>query len=178
MSPHACMLGFVFVHSFMLAFTCLDVHLHACMHISILICGDWCAYMPMCSDPYSLHALYYLSCAFVLHAMFVPKPRLCLSCHVLLYLFCSFYRIFLCFGLLVQTRSRPYGLCHCPYTLAHIQGFGSPYFCMSVLACLLLCFMLVLASLVLGFATLDALSGYVVVLLRPTPMRPCLDVTT
>ena len=28
--------------------------------------------------------------------------------------------------------------------------------------CLLLCFMLVLASLVLGFATLDTLSGFVV----------------
>ena len=35
---------------------------------------------------------------------------------------------FLSFGLLVWTRSRPYGLCHCPYTLAHIKGFGSPLF--------------------------------------------------
>jgi len=39
-------------------------------------------------------------------------------------------------------------------------------------------FMLMLASLVLGFATLDALSGRVVVWLHSTPMRPCLDVTT
>ena len=46
-----------------------------------------------------------------------------------------------------------------------------------VYACLLLCFMLVLVSLVLGFATLDALSGFVVVQLHPTSMRPCLDVT-
>ena len=83
---------------------------------------------------------------------------------------------FLCFGLLVRTRSRPYGLCHCPYTLAHIKGFGSPY--LNVYACLLLCFMLVLASLVLGFATLDAFSGFMVMWLHPTPMRPCLDVTT
>ena len=37
--------------------------------------------------------------------------------------------------------------------------------------------MLVLASLVLGFATLDALSRYVVIWLHPMPMRPCLDVT-
>ena len=50
--------------------------------------------------------------------------------------------------------------------------------CMSMLACLLICFMLVLASLVLGFAMLNALSGFVVVWLRPTPMRPCLGVTT
>ena len=44
-------------------------------------------------------------------------------------------------------------------------------------ACLLLCFMLVLASLVLGFVTFDTHSGFGVVWLHPTPMRPCLDVT-
>ena len=82
----------------------------------------------------------------------------------------SLYLSFLCFGLMVETRSRPYGLCHHPYTLAHIKGFGSTLF-----ACL--CLMLVLASLVHGFATLDALSGFVVVWLRPMPIRPCLDVT-
>ena len=80
---------------------------------------------------------------------------------------------FLCFGLSVRTQSRPYGLCHCPYTLAHIKGFGSFLF-----ACLcLLASMLVLAFLVLGFTTLDALSGFVVVWLHPTPMRLCSDVT-
>ena len=89
--------------------------------------------------------------------------------------FCSFYRIFLYFGLLVQTRSRPYGLCHRPYTLAYIKGFGSPVF--HVYASFLLCFMLVLSTLVLGFAMLDTLSGFVVVWLHSTPMRPCLDVT-
>ena len=36
--------------------------------------------------------------------------------------------------------------------------------------------MLVLASLVLGFATFDAFCGFVVVRLHPTPIRPCLDV--
>ena len=90
--------------------------------------------------------------------------------------FLSLYLSFLCFGLLVWTQSRPYGLCHCPYALAHIKGFGSPH--LHVYACLLLCFMLVLASLVLGFATLDALSEYVVVWLRPTPLKPFLVVTT
>ena len=37
--------------------------------------------------------------------------------------------------------------------------------------------MLVLSSLVLGFAMLDAFSGFVVVWLHPMPMRPYLDVT-
>ena len=85
------------------------------------------------------------------------------------------YLSFLCFGLLVQTRSRPYGLLHCPYTLAYIKGFGSPI--LHVYACLLLCFMLVLASFVLSFAMFDTLSRFMVVWLHSTPMRPCLDVT-
>ena len=44
MFSHACMLGFVFFHAFMLASTCLDVHLHAYMHISII-------YMLACFTP-------------------------------------------------------------------------------------------------------------------------------
>ena len=85
------------------------------------------------------------------------------------------YLSFLCFGLMVRTRSRPYGLFHRPYTKAHIKVFGSSY--LLIYASLLLCFMLVLSSLFLGFAILDALSGFMVVWLHPTPMRPCLDVT-
>ena len=38
--------------------------------------------------------------------------------------------------------------------------------------------MIVLASLVLGFAMLDALCGLDPIWLHPTPMRPCLGVTT
>ena len=88
----------------------------------------------------------------------------------------SLYLSLLCFGLLVQIRSRPYGLCHRPYTLAHIKGFGSPY--LHVYACLFLCLISMLASLVLGFATFDTFSRFVVVWLHSMPMRPCLDVTT
>ena len=76
---------------------------------------------------------------------------------------------------MVRTRSRPYGLCHHPYTKAHNKGFRSSY--LHVYACLLLCFMLVLASLVLGFSMLDNLRGLDLVWLHPTPMRLCLDVT-
>ena len=88
--------------------------------------------------------------------------------------FFSLYLSFLYFGLVVRTRSRPYGLCHHPYTKVYIKGFGSSY--LHVYSCLLLCVMFVLASLVLGFA-LGALSGRVVVWLHLTPMRPCLDAT-
>ena len=82
------------------------------------------------------------------------------------------YLPFLCFGQLVRTRSRPYGHCHCLYTLAHIKGFGSPY-----LHAFVIVFMLVLASLVLGLAMFDTLSGFVVMWLHSTPIWPCLDVT-
>ena len=80
---------------------------------------------------------------------------------------------------MVRTRSRPYGLCHRPYTKAHINGFGSPLFaCLCLLASMLLFFMIMLASLILGFAMLASLSGFVVVWLHPMRMRLCLDVTT
>ena len=55
------------------------------------------------------------------------------------------------------------------------KGLDHPY--LHVYACLLLYFMLVLAFLVLGFATFDALSRFVVVWLHSKLMRPCLDVT-
>ena len=87
----------------------------------------------------------------------------------------SLYLSFLSFGLLVRNRSRPNELCHRPYTSTHIKGFGSPI--LHVYASLLLWFILVLASLVVGFATLDAFSGFMVAQLHPIPMRPCLDVT-
>ena len=65
------------------------------------------------------------------------------------------------------------------HTCLHVHAWVllvcHPY--LHVYVCLLLCFMPVIASLVLGFATLDALNGFVVVWLLPTPMRPCLDVT-
>ena len=173
MPSHVCMLGFAFFHAFMLTSTCLDVHLHAYMHISILICVDWCVYMLR-----SMFSTCFMPSSMCLHAschVYVLRPRPCLSCHVLLQPFCSFYSIFLCFGLLVRTQSRPYGFCHHPYTKAHIKGFGSSY--LHIYACLLLCFMLVLTSLVLSFAMFGALRGLHLVWLHPSPMRPCSDVT-
>ena len=146
--------------------------------ISMLICVDRCVYM--------LRLMF--STCFMSSSMCLCASRhvyvlsLDLVCHAMCYCshFVPFIAFFFCvFGLMVRTRSGPYGICHRPYTKAHIKGFGSPLFaCLCLLACLLLCFMLVLASLVLGFATLDALSGFMVVWLHPMPMRSCLDVTT
>ena len=60
---------------------------------------------------------------------------------------------------------------HGPYQ----KGLDRSY--LHVYACLHLCFMLVLASLVLGFATFGALRGLDLMWLHLTPMRPCSDVT-
>ena len=62
---------------------------------------------------------------------------------------------------------------HTPWPIS--KSLDHPY--LHVYVCVFLCFMLMLASLVLGFAKFDALSGFVVVWLHPMPMRPCLDVT-
>ena len=134
----------------------------------MLTCLFPCLYVP--------YILCHLPCACALHAMFVCLG-LDLVCHAMCYCssFVPFTLLSCVFGLTVRTRSRPYGLCHRPYAEAHIKGFGSPYF--HVYACLLLCFMLVLASLVIGCATFNALSGFVVVWLHSTSLRSCLNVT-
>ena len=72
---------------------------------------------------------------------------------------------FLCFGLMVKTRSRSYGLCHRPYIEAQIKWFGSSLLaCLCSLASIL---MPVLAFIVLNFAMLDTFSGFMVVWLHP-----------
>ena len=181
-SVHAYMLGFTFFHVYVLAFTyshtlpclCLDLHFYmlSCSDLGshMLICLDLWFHMLVCLD---LCSICFMPCACVLNAMFV-----CLDlgyvCHAMCY--CSPFvalSFFLAFGLLVRTWCRPYGLSHCPYTLAHIKGFGSPV--LHVYACLLLYFIFNV-SLVLGFAMFGALHGLDLVWLHSTPTRPCLGV--
>ena len=135
---------------------CLCVYFHAlwldpCLHM--LVCSNSCSfhiyvlglYMSMCMFPCLLVLIYMFSHAYVLgfvfstcfmpssrclhasHFVYALRPRPCLSCHVLLQPFSSFCHIFLCFVLMVRTRSRPCSFCHHPYTKVHIKGFGSPY---------------------------------------------------
>ena len=87
---------------------------------------------------FSTYFMIYSICLCAPCHVYVPRPRLCLSCHVLLLALLSLCLSLLCFGLMVGTQSRPYGLCHRPYTLAHIKGFGSPLFaCLCLLASML-----------------------------------------
>ena len=67
------------------------------------------------------------------------------------------------------------------FVIIHIPwpiSMGLDPLILHVYARLLPCFMFVLASLVLGFAMLDTLRGFMVVWLHPMPTRPCLGVTT
>ena len=128
-------------------------------YASMLPCLYPSLHMLVCLDLCSLHAFCYIPCDCALHAMCYCSPFVALS-----------------FFLVFWPTGSDYGLHHCPYTLAHIKGFGSPI--LHFYACLLLCFMPVLASVLLGFAMLDTLSGFVVVWLHSIPMRPCLGVTT
>ena len=139
--------------------------------------------MLMCMFLCLLVLIYVFTC-FILSSMClcapchvcVPRPRLCLSCHVLLQLFCSFYRIFFVFWPNGQDPIQTLWSLSSPiHQCPHQKSSDHSY--LHVYACLLLCFMLVLASLVLGFAMLGTLRRLDLVWLHPTPMRPCSDVT-
>ena len=144
------MLDIIFFFHALLRSTCL----HACFY----------AYMSrsMFSHAWVLGSMLCLLYA-MFHVLVLSMPCLCAQTQAMFVMPCaivallSLYLSFLYFGLLVQTRSRPYGLHHRPQTLAYIKGFGSPN--LHIYACLLLCFMIVLTFLVLGFAILAPSAG-------------------
>ena len=117
----------------------------------------------------------------MLHAMFMCLG-LDLVCHAMCY--CIPFVHFIVFSYVLAQWLGP-DLDPMIFVIVHTsrptsKGLDHPI-CMSILACfyasMLLCFMLVLASLVLGFAMLDTFHGLDLVWLHLTPMRPCLDVT-
>ena len=149
----SCLNLLVFMHvlcsyAYIRVFTCFYAWIHALpclcakflyvyMHVSIPICLYLCFHMLVCLDLCSLYVSCYFPCACALYAMFT-----CLDldyiCHAAIVALLSLYLSFLCFDLMVRTQSRLYGICHRPYTLAHIKGFGSSYFaCLCLLASML-----------------------------------------
>ena len=146
------------------------------MRVSMPICLDLCFHMLVCLDLCSLHVLCYLPCACALHAMFVHLD-LGYVCHAMCYcspfITLSFFLVFLAYWFGLDLDPTVFVIVRTPWPIS--KGLDCLY--LHVYACLFLCFMLALASLVLDFAALNTLSRFVVVWLRPTPMRPCLDVT-
>ena len=128
-SSHVCMLRFMFFHIYV-----LGLYMLMCMFLCLLVLTY--VFSCLCVQIYTLYKFYT-----IFHVLVCSMPCLCSQTQALFVLpmllqpFCSFCRIFLYFGLMVRTLSKPYGLCHCPYTLAHIKGFGSPI--LHVYACLL-----------------------------------------
>ena len=64
---------------------CLCARLiHVDVYVSMPTYLDLCFHMPMCLDLFSLHAIFYLPCAYALHAMFVCLD-LSYVCHAMCY---------------------------------------------------------------------------------------------
>ena len=147
------------------------------MHVSMPILLNLCFHMSTCLDLCSLNDLCYIQCACVLHAMFVCLD-LGYSFHVMCY--CSPFVVLVALSCVLAYWFGPdldpmvFVIIYTPWPISKVLDHP---FCMSILTCLY-ALSSVLVSLVLGFATLNALSGCVVVWLHPMPMRPCLDVTT
>ena len=59
---------------------CLDLHLY--MHIFMLICLNLVLHILVCLDLRSTCFMPSFMCLCALCHVFVPRPRLCLSCHV------------------------------------------------------------------------------------------------
>ena len=144
LSSQAYMLGSLFFHVYVLSFymfTCMFL----CLYVQIYVFTCLCAWIYVL---YMLYAIFHVLVRSILCLCAQIQAMFVMPCAIVALL--SLYLSFLCFGLLVWTRSRPYGLCHYPYTLAHIKGFGSFLFCMSMLACfcaLCLCWPLLFQAL-------------------------------
>ena len=163
-----------------LVFTCLYAWIHVlpCLcarlvhvdvYVSLPTCLDLCFHMLVCLDLYSLHALYYLPCLCdQTQAMFV-MPCAIVALLFLLSCFLVFWPISLD---PIQTL---WSLSSSIHQGPLQKGLDCSY--LHVYACLLLCFMLMLVFLVLGFAMLDALSEFLVAWLHSTSMRHFLDET-
>ena len=129
LSSHAYMLGFMFFHVYVLSFymsTCMFL----CLYVQIYVFTCLCAWI------YILYMLYA-----IFHVLVHSMPCLCAQTQAMFVMPCAIVALsslclsFLYFGLSVRTQSRPSILCHCPYSLAHIKGFGSFLFaCFCLLA--------------------------------------------
>ena len=134
---------------------CTQIYMPTCS--SSCLCLDLCLFRP--------HVMLMLRslCLYAPCQVCVFRSICRLLYQVLLQPFCPLISLFLVFWpLLVGCRSRSCGLGLYRHTQAYIKGFGLfPY--LSMFVCQLLCSMSMLASLYLGFATLCALHGLVLV---------------
>ena len=145
LDPHV----YVFLAMFMLKSTYLCVLCHVYAQIYMLVFRSMFLYLDLC--------------VYVLCAMLVCSYLCWLLCHVppLISLFLAFWSFQ--WGVDIAPMVQAY--IHTPIPI--LKGLDQ-LLCMSVFACLLLCFISILASLDLSFAILCALCGLVLVWLHPS----------
>ena len=138
--------------------TCLYAWIHVlpclCASFHMFVCLDLCLHMLVCSILCSGCFMLSSMCLCAPCHICVLRPRLCLSCHVLLYPFCRFIFLLLAYWFGPDLDPMVFVIIHTPRPTSK----GWDHLVLHVYAYLLLCFLLVLASLVPSFDTIDALS--------------------
>ena len=125
--------GYALLGSMCLCVYFHDIWLDPCIHTHICLVS--CSSMPMCLNLYSLHALCYLPCACVLHAM-IMCLGLDLVCHVMCY--CGHFVHFIAFSCVLaywfglDLDLMVFVIVHTPWSTS--KGLDHPFF-MSMLAC-------------------------------------------
>ena len=158
---------YAYIHTLGCTFTCLHAYLHGYMHRSVYLHAQINAF-------YMLYAISHMLACFMPCLCAQAQTFFVMPCAIIALLFhLSYFLVFWPNGSdPIQTLwSLSSSMYHGPYQ----KGLDHSY--LHVYACLLLCFMLVLASLVLGFAMFGALRELNLVWLHSMPMRLCSDVT-
>ena len=158
---------YAYIHMLRCTFTCLHAYLHGYMRRSVYLHAQINAF-------YMLYAISHMLACFMPCLCAQAQTFFVMPCAIIALLFhLSYFLVFWPNGSdPIQTLwSLSSSMYHGPYQ----KGLDHSY--LHVYACLLLCFMLVLASLVLGFTMFGAFRELNLVWLHPMPMRLCSDVT-
>ena len=160
---HTHVYAFTCLYALVWVLPCLCVQIYMLKYISTCLHAYFHAYMCRSRCLHTQIDVLYMPYA-IFHVLVHFMPCLCAQAQTLFVMPCAIIApLFLLLNFLVFQ----------PNGQDPIQTLWS----LHVYACLLLCFMLVLASLVLGFAMFSALHELNLVWLHPTPMRPCSDIT-
>ena len=137
--PCLCVSFHMFTHA--LPCLCLDLNFYmlACLDLGfhMLICPDLCSYMLVCLDLYSTCFMPSSMCLCALCHVFVLRPRLCLSCHMLLYPFCRFTFLSCVLAMWLGPDLDPmvFVIVHIPWPIS--KDLDHPFACLCLLAFML-----------------------------------------
>ena len=137
------------VYGYVLAFTCS--HTLPCPHLNqhfyllassnlgfhMPICPYLCFHMLVCLDLCSIHFMPSSMCLCTPCHVCVPRPRLCLSCHLLLQSFCRFTFLFFILAYWLGPDLDPvvFVIVYIPWPIS--KGLDHPFACLCLLASML-----------------------------------------